>query len=27
LGARLNELKQKVVSENPQEYGVAVPRE
>ncbi|XP_048782628.1 MAGUK p55 subfamily member 3 isoform X3 [Lagopus muta] len=25
LGARLNELKQKVVSENPQEYGVAVP--
>lgn len=27
LGARLSELKQKVVSENPQEYGVAVPRE
>nr|XP_056719351.1 MAGUK p55 subfamily member 3 [Euleptes europaea] len=25
LGSRLNELKQKVVSENPQEYGVAVP--
>ncbi|KYO46490.1 MAGUK p55 subfamily member 3 isoform B [Alligator mississippiensis] len=25
LGAKLNELKQKVVSENPQEYGVAVP--
>uniref|UniRef100_A0A8C3XT99 Membrane palmitoylated protein 3 n=1 Tax=Chelydra serpentina TaxID=8475 RepID=A0A8C3XT99_CHESE len=25
LGARLSELKQKVVSENPQEYGVAVP--
>ncbi|XP_067397530.1 MAGUK p55 subfamily member 3 [Emydura macquarii macquarii] len=25
LGARLNELKQKVVSENPHEYGVAVP--
>lgn len=27
LGAKLSELKQKVVSENPQEYGVAVPRE
>nr|XP_028558675.1 MAGUK p55 subfamily member 3 [Podarcis muralis] len=27
LGSRLNELKQKVVAENPQEYGVAVPRE
>lgn len=26
LGSRLNELKQKVVAENPQEYGVAVPR-
>ncbi|XP_050768053.1 MAGUK p55 subfamily member 3 isoform X3 [Gymnogyps californianus] len=25
LGAKLSELKQKVVSENPQEYGVAVP--
>uniref|UniRef100_A0ABM5GS49 MAGUK p55 subfamily member 3 n=1 Tax=Pogona vitticeps TaxID=103695 RepID=A0ABM5GS49_9SAUR len=25
LGSRLNELKQKVVAENPQEYGVAVP--
>lgn len=25
LGARLSELKQKVVAENPQEYGVAVP--
>ncbi|NWW93498.1 MPP3 protein, partial [Rhynochetos jubatus] len=25
LGARLSELKQKVVSENPQEFGVAVP--
>uniref|UniRef100_A0A670J6X2 MAGUK p55 scaffold protein 3 n=1 Tax=Podarcis muralis TaxID=64176 RepID=A0A670J6X2_PODMU len=27
LGSRLNELKQKVVAENPQEYGVAVPRD
>ncbi|XP_036612232.1 MAGUK p55 subfamily member 3 isoform X2 [Trichosurus vulpecula] len=25
VGARLNELKQKVVAENPQQYGVAVP--
>uniref|UniRef100_A0A3B3T821 MAGUK p55 scaffold protein 3 n=1 Tax=Paramormyrops kingsleyae TaxID=1676925 RepID=A0A3B3T821_9TELE len=25
LGARINELKQKVVAENPQRYGVAVP--
>ncbi|XP_075027885.1 MAGUK p55 subfamily member 3 isoform X5 [Calonectris borealis] len=25
LGAKLSELKQKVVSENPQDYGVAVP--
>lgn len=26
LGARLQELKQKVVAENPQHFGVAVPR-
>lgn len=26
LGARLHELKQKVVAENPQHFGVAVPR-
>lgn len=26
LGARLHELKQKVVAENPQQFGVAVPR-
>uniref|UniRef100_A0A8C9V3B4 MAGUK p55 scaffold protein 3 n=1 Tax=Scleropages formosus TaxID=113540 RepID=A0A8C9V3B4_SCLFO len=25
LGARINELKQKVIAENPQRYGVAVP--
>ncbi|XP_033913263.1 MAGUK p55 subfamily member 3 isoform X1 [Acipenser ruthenus] len=25
LGARINELKQKVIAENPQHYGVAVP--
>lgn len=27
LGARINELKQKVIAENPHRYGVAVPRE
>lgn len=27
LGARINELKQRVVAENPHRYGVAVPRE
>lgn len=26
LGARLHELKQKVVAENPQHFGVAIPR-
>lgn len=27
LGARINELKQRVIAENPHRYGIAVPRE
>lgn len=27
LGARINELKQRVIAENPHRYAVAVPRE
>lgn len=27
LGARITELKQKVIAENPRCYGLAVPRE
>ena len=27
LGARVTELKQKVIAENPRRYGLAVPRE
>lgn len=26
LGARINELKQRVIAENPHRYGIAVPR-
>lgn len=26
LGARINELKQRVIAENPHRYAVAVPR-
>lgn len=26
VGARISELKQKVISENPRRYGLAVPR-
>lgn len=27
LGARINELKQRVIAENPHHFAVAVPRE